>query len=294
MKRFIPCLMLPLVTLVSCQKTQSPVETETNSKQVSLQQHEPKIAEESADDRTIRRLIQRLASRDRPPRLVGGSGLGGGIGGFGGLIDDQTSEVNLVTPEFSEEQQDDSAPNAVDTDINLVDSPFRGGGHPYVAVYPNGFDHSHRNRVHKTSKELVAYGKQAIPHLIASRNDSRYCRTASTSDDVNISVGVVCWDILGWIVEDFPSRRSYKSMPSYVGHILRGDEEQWWEEHKHMTLREIQIEALKWTIDAEQNHDESHIKFWCRDRATFEKTIIEPLKQDLATLESRTDEPQDR
>ncbi len=255
MQRSIAFLMCFLVTMVSCQEATSPIETKANPEQKSVPLPEPIAAKEPMEDESIRRLIQTLASRDEAPPLVRGGGLGGGFMG------NPPSGVSIITPQFS-------------------------GGGQRIARFPEGFDHSHEEKVRKTSEQLASYGKQAIPHLIASRDDSRYCRTVRWAEDSNESVGQVCMGIVGRIVEDFPSRSGYKGAPSYLWQGIKRNPEQWWEEHKHMTLREIQIEALTWTIEAEQQREESYIKLLWGDRATMEKTIIEPLKQDLAKLRS--------
>jgi hypothetical protein len=131
--------------------------------------------------------------------------------------------------------------------------------------YPKDYDQKAQDVVKAARKELVAIGKDSMPVLVEHLNDKRYSMTFATSVERNFTVGEVCAMILEEQVGD---RMTYKmrmgadgQFHPFDGYFSRyytaGRDTQaafkaWWEENREKSLKEMQIDVLKWTIERER------------------------------------------
>jgi hypothetical protein len=113
--------------------------------------------------------------------------------------------------------------------------------------------------------KLRQVGLAAFPLLIERFDDDRYSFTFETpSSDMNYSVGRACQAVL----RDYITLGTYdlampngaddpmfiKRRPSYVAHFNLFDKrtaQEWWEQRKNKSLKELQLETLEWTIAEE-------------------------------------------
>jgi hypothetical protein len=102
-------------------------------------------------------------------------------------------------------------------------------------------------------KQLVDRGFAAFGDLIAASDDPRFSYSVVVAAWNNISVGIACTDIVAGQIEQVSDRENYKGMPDYIWDIREHEGlKKWWAEHQNQTLRDLQIECLKWTIAAEK------------------------------------------
>jgi hypothetical protein len=164
-----------------------------------------------------------------------------------------------------------------------------------LATYPRGFDNAAQSRIYRAFERLAGIGLPAFPYLRTRLDDKRYCMTMDTGPgDYNFSVGRICRLIMdgrlqpyGWYTVDANGRvledtKSRPRRPRYSDHhrLDRPKEfENWWVAHKQKSLRDVQIEALEWTIAWERKNSKDY----------FPKEV-EKLKAVLADLR-KADKP---
>lgn len=110
---------------------------------------------------------------------------------------------------------------------------------------------------------IVAFGKDAIPFLVARLDDPSEGRLIFGARPRVLTMGESCFMVLERIVEpgDFVRCKSrqdaqgawhrcegYLSHLSASGWFDKPSIEAWWRAHEHMTLRAIQTKALAWKI----------------------------------------------
>jgi hypothetical protein len=132
-----------------------------------------------------------------------------------------------------------------------------------VPKYPPGYDKKAQKEVLRAELELHSLGPSALPYLFEHFADERYSRTANRGAAYdNFTVGDVCYDIVAEQLQPYgiltkgrgADARRRPTRPDYPRHIRLRDlkaAQTWWELHKKMTLREIQMEVLQWVIDEE-------------------------------------------
>jgi hypothetical protein len=171
---------------------------------------------------------------------------------------------------------------SVNKDPNPKFEPIRG--------FPKDYDGEAQKRIEKARRKLIHLGKDAFPILIEHLKDTSYSRSICTAILRSLSVGDVCFQIIEEQV-DLAGMR-YKSREGSDGeyHVHRGYFSQyckgawytrdglrkWWKEHQHRSLREMQIEALKWAIERERKIGFPEEK----DRERY----LNPLLEKLTTL----------
>ena len=137
---------------------------------------------------------------------------------------------------------------------------------PFVIRLPSDYNTHAQDQVEDARKQLIELGKDAFPTLIAHVNDEGYSRSIETAVLRGQSVGEVCFDIIEDQVD--LAGMSYKSRlgsdgqeHGYMGYLDQffsdgGNRQKalndWWNQHHDQSLKQMQIEALKWAIEREQ------------------------------------------
>ncbi|GEM_PF-3191762 len=152
---------------------------------------------------------------------------------------------------------------------------------------PDGYDEKAQELVEEAQTKLLAKGTAAFPLLIAHQEDARYCGTYPTSILRDFTVGEICLQII--------ERQIDLRLGSYKGRTGADGEshgppdylqehrplDRWWAKRSHLSLRDIQIEVMEWTITQERE-----IGF---PDAKSKKDWLDPLVAKLAEL--RSEEP---
>lgn len=121
--------------------------------------------------------------------------------------------------------------------------------------YGVGFDHDAQKRIMQTRTRLLKQGVAAFPDLIANLYDNRYSYTDHPSVWVNSSVGMACYEIVNVqvsIYSEFMRReKEGRRLPSWFSKYQTSDDfrdgmRQWWAKHNGKSLRELQIDAVRW------------------------------------------------
>ena len=149
-------------------------------------------------------------------------------------------------------------------DIEMTVLVFELGGRLWdYHTVGGGYDKKTQEDVLRAHSELHDLGPSAFPYLFEHFADERYSLTADRGSAYdNFTVGDVCYDIVADQLQPYgvltegegADARRRPSRPDYPRHIRLRDlktAQTWWELHKKMTLREIQMEALQWVIDEE-------------------------------------------
>ena len=135
-------------------------------------------------------------------------------------------------------------------------------------VYPDGYDFKAQKRVLEARDALVAKGTAAFPALIRNIGDRRYSYNYHQDGWYNMDVGAACFRIISIQVEVYrpfvQAGRSHIPRTYWLAFGHEGDVEgwvnKWWKAHEKMSLREIQLEGLKWAIEHERDHGGSRFK----------------------------------
>ena len=146
---------------------------------------------------------------------------------------------------------------------------------------PPKYDMAAQERIHETWDQLVAVGAEAFPSLIDHFDDKRYCTSAELDEWwSNYSVGSVCRQIVGRHIEPWghftiDPKGPTDVRPSYSDHHMETADaaKRWYASHKAKPLRDIQIEALQWTISQEKSRS--------RPRDTGDLTYLRGLLEKL-------------
>lgn len=174
--------------------------------------------------------------------------------------------------------------------------------------FPAGYDKEAQAKVREAHQKLEELGTDAFPILIEHMADERYSETIAIAIWCSFSVGEICLRIIdeqvvpgtgyknrngadGKVVpyEDYFERywraqwdkyeRSVKKRKrSDFLRIRQGGMRKWWNENQGRSLKEMKIDALKWTIERER-------RFGFQTRRE-EAEILDPLIQELADLSS--------
>jgi hypothetical protein len=163
---------------------------------------------------------------------------------------------------------------------------------PFVRLPPE-YDRQGQKAVEEAEQKLIALGKDAFPILIEHLNDTEYSQSLPTAILRGFSVGEVCLMIIQRQVE--PRRSGYKvrggsdgefhGMDDYLdsysrkGKTTRDGMRRWWSDHQQKMIRQMQIEALEWTIRRESEIGFPHPG----DRELY----LDPLVKKLAELKER-------
>lgn len=117
-------------------------------------------------------------------------------------------------------------------------------------------------RVWKARTDLVNLGTAAFPDLAANSRDPRYSYSAHTQEILWRSVGDACFSIIEEQVDMLKRPRYFTrerpgggraGQPYYLLTMRQSPGlEAWWEARKARSLRELQIEAIEWTIREEE------------------------------------------
>jgi hypothetical protein len=135
-----------------------------------------------------------------------------------------------------------------------------------IRSFPKGYNVEAQEKVEKARKKLIALGKDAFPALIEHVQDKGYSRPISTAILRGLSVGEVCFMIIEGQVDlagiRYKSRdgsdgyhyvhRGYFSQYCKKAWYTRDGLRKWWKDNKNRSLKEMQIEALKWAIARER------------------------------------------
>ena len=165
-------------------------------------------------------------------------------------------------------------------------SPPTGDGWPGLER-PDNWDESAQEIVYKAKDSLSDLGKSAFPILLKHLDDQRYSKTGWTAIEYNQSVGDVCSEIIVGNVDligmTFKVRTGadgkYHGCPTYFFTLVGSDIEQWWQKNKHKSLKQMQIDVLKWRIKEEN-------KIGFPDEESKE-SYLTPVLEKLAELEAK-------
>jgi hypothetical protein len=185
---------------------------------------------------------------------------------------------------------DDKDINASIERLASPNRPLNPKGEPFLVPTPPTYDEAAQEKIEEAVEELKKLGTAAFPYLIKHRNDKRYCRSYPTSIVRDFTVGETCMEILCSQVDSFDGRYEYKGMPSYSGSVIERDPKKWWKQHSSLTVTEMRIEALKWTINAEREEmtkrQEDFFRRMDMTRIKWEQECIAPLEKLLKAAES--------
>jgi len=141
-------------------------------------------------------------------------------------------------------------------------------------------------RVQQAYDALKAMGVSAFPDLVANSADERYSFSTWEAAWCNYTVGDACFMIVveradfwgyGYKSRDLPGGRVFMK-PRFLYEIRRTTGlKAWWEARKDWSVAEMQMEAVKWTIEKEQaagfvDDAQRHL-------------VLDPLKEKLKELE---------
>jgi hypothetical protein len=163
-------------------------------------------------------------------------------------------------------------------------------------IWAGGFDPDHEptdaersdlSRVFEVRQKLKSLGFAAFPDLVANADDPRYSYYSSVQQYINHSVGEVCFFILReqvdfgapiYLSRDAPGGR-YANQPSYIWTMRQNPGlSAWWKARRGRSLRELQMESLRWTIWQEESSG------FINDAQRHQ--ILDPLEKRLAELQS--------
>jgi hypothetical protein len=140
----------------------------------------------------------------------------------------------------------------------------------YLVEYPKEYDWKAQRKVDTARQKLTELGRDAFPILIEHRDDKEYCCPLGEGANplLSLSVGNACCLIISTQVDC--SGGGYKSRTgsdgkmhgcrTYFSQFFKDREDtpgnafgRWWKEHQRQSLREMQIEALRWAIAEERS-----------------------------------------
>lgn len=134
--------------------------------------------------------------------------------------------------------------------------------------------------VHRAYDKLVEKGKEAFPALLAHLDDDRPSVTdrAVETPDVKFNCRAILTDILCPVPYEYQRRQGSPVFGFRL--FLNGTIDEWLKEREHMTVEEINIEALSWMVE-----QESALGF--RDDTERER-ILGPLQRRIAEIKSKS------
>jgi hypothetical protein len=143
-------------------------------------------------------------------------------------------------------------------------------------------------RVWEVRGRLKSLGLAAFSDLVANCDDPRFSYIMAVQAYHNYSVGEACFFIIQEQVspdEDFYLSRHRPGggtfvQPFYMNTIRQNPGlRAWWEGHKNLTLRDLQVEALEWTIQQEK------VTGFTDD--VERRRVLDPLERRLANLRAQ-------
>ena len=138
----------------------------------------------------------------------------------------------------------------------------------FLFELPREYDHTAQEKVAAAQQKLTGMGKDAFPILIGHLKDREYsCSISISLPYRSLYVGDVCFMIIEAQVDlsgmPYKARKGADSrqhnhpgyFSKYCGNAWYSQEGllKWWNEHDNRSVREMQIEALEWTIDRERS-----------------------------------------
>jgi hypothetical protein len=165
------------------------------------------------------------------------------------------------------------------------------------------YDWKAQERVEANRQVLFEHCQEALPQLIDGCTDTRYSLTVPAAEEgaYSWSVGDICADIIARHVEVFRSEirfedashwNRYEFVPHCFGesdgHV--NDESkrkfrEWWQQHKDMSIRDLQIAAFKWAIEKRHEELKETLNDTTADNADDRKEAV----NELANLNSALD-----
>lgn len=133
-------------------------------------------------------------------------------------------------------------------------APERGGGkeEPWVK-FPKGYDLAAQRQIDETRKELQDNIEEALPYLVESLDDDRYCMTINWADGdayYNKTVGETCRQIIASHLEVYRRKIRFSFIPGQWRYYdYKPISKEWWAERKDRSLVDLQIEAIDWAIE---------------------------------------------
>lgn len=123
--------------------------------------------------------------------------------------------------------------------------------------YLPGYNHAVQGRVLAARDALLTKGMAAFSQLITHAGDRHYSHTEQREKTlwINVDVGYVCRHLVVVQVEVY--RPLVNLLPQERIWVPLGQDnlENWWETHKDLTLREIQLEGAKWAFGRQSKAD---------------------------------------
>lgn len=179
---------------------------------------------------------------------------------FAEMAQDKTETLVAPKPVSPEEIK------ALILQLRSPNRPTNPEHEPISIEFPADYDLAAQEKVQEAWDNLVALGKQAFPALIQHMQDREYCLSYETSLLRDFCVGEVCRQIIEGQVDlatvGYKSRPgvdgTWHQCPHYFEQFYQGKQtpremmQQWWQDHQHLSLREMQIAALRYRIEQEQ------------------------------------------
>lgn len=146
--------------------------------------------------------------------------------------------------------------------------------------FPADYDVESQRRIQKVRQELRDRFEEALPYLIRSLDDKRYCMTTQWGEGPqayhNRSVGWICDDLLRSQLEVYRNSIGFAGpghFYEYSYNFFRSDG--WWQKRKGHSLAALQIESINWAIEQRKNDTRR------KDNLAAEVAALEKLRDGI-------------
>lgn len=130
--------------------------------------------------------------------------------------------------------------------------------------FPKGYDVAAQEKIDNVREKLQKSVAEALPYLIESLGDKRYCMTINWAEGdgyYNRSVGEICHEIIASHMEIYRDKIPVGSPQRWHRYDYPNISKKWWEARKDKSLAELQVEAIDWAIATrEADNDDGRFK----------------------------------
>ncbi len=148
--------------------------------------------------------------------------------------------------------------------------------------FPKGYDVAAQDKIDDVREELQRSVAEALPYLIESLGDKRYCMTINWAEGdgyYNRSVGEICHEIITSHMEIYRDKIPVGSPRRWHRYDYPNISKKWWEARKGKSLAELQVEAIDWAI-ATRKADDDDGQF--KDTREDELAALTKLREKIA------------
>jgi hypothetical protein len=152
--------------------------------------------------------------------------------------------VTIASPAYAS----DKAEELIESLASPNRAPHIDEGSP--PHYPRTYDRTAQAKIVESQTKLLSMGTKAFTQLIANVEDRRYSSTEQRGKTlwVNLDVGYVCRHIVELQVEVYQSSVNLPPRERYWLPFDRMQLEEWWKQRQTTSLRDIQLEGVKWAL----------------------------------------------